>query len=150
MADSIRQQIRSKVITLLGNIKTANGYNFTVRKISRQLKGFDDLSPSVLPALFVLNADEKKEDYDVDDLHSQLQVLIIGYVHSALDPTDELDKLIADIEKAICVNRFLGDDSFRVINTIPSDIKTDKGTLLPFGVVEFTFIIKYVQAYGTP
>lgn len=151
MADSIRRQIRAEFITLLQGITVANGFNFTVGLVSRQLKGYMDVPSTKFPALFVINTNMKGKDGDVDDLIKESQVQVLGYVTDPVDPTDELDKLAADVEKAICADprRELGGIT-GIVNVLPSDLKTDEGTLLPFGVMEFTFIVTYHQLYGTP
>lgn len=151
MADSIRQQIRAEIITLLKGITIANGFNFDVGEVSRKLKGYMSVKPTDFPALYVINTNERKTDGDVDDLINNMVVQVIGYVKDHKDTTDEIDKLAADVEKAICADpkRELGGIK-GIVNVVPSEIKTDEGTLTPYGVMQFNFEVTYHQLYGTP
>lgn len=144
---SIRSDIIADIKTTLETITVTNGYNNTVKLVSERLKIPDELHADEFPALFIVDSNEVKKDNDVDELKNELSIIITGYVKDSNNPTPVLRTLLDDVEKALSVDRFRGG---LAINTLPADIKTDNGTLLPYAVFDFTFNIIYFQKYGTP
>jgi len=141
---SKRIDIKNKIITLLEGISG-------IGEVSRQLKNPDQIKPDKFPTAFVTNGQETKIDGDVNDLVNTLSVVIVAFVKNQEDPTNALDVFLEDIEKAICADskRELGGIA-QIINVVPRTIKTDEGSLTPFGMAEFTFDISYHQLYGIP
>jgi len=146
---SIREQIRVNIITVLGTISTGSGYNFTIGSVGKQLKDFDNIKSDDLPAVFVINADEKKDDADVNELSNTLTVAVYLVVKNKTDAPGDLDNLLEDVEKAVCLDRYRGLPNL-VVNTRPAKIETDKGSVPPFGFAEIDFEVEYFQPYGAP
>jgi len=153
MSTENRDLIIAEVIRKLERVTVANGFKSDIKEVSDRLKTPEEVKS--FPACFVIDADESKVDADVDELDSVLEVIVSGYVQDHENPESKLRKLINDIEVALTNNdsgnpdHGLGGVS-TVENVLPSDIKTDKGTMKPYGIVDFTFLIKYKHLYGTP
>ena len=148
MSDSKRVQIFANAVAALETITTDNGYNFTVKHIDdKVIQAPDELPADKFPALFPLAGDESKLDADVGHLQSVLNMVVTGYVKSHSDPGGDLDKLLQDVERALCVDRYRNG---LAINTLPATIMTDKGLAVPYGIFDFTFRIPYRHEYGTP
>ena len=149
MTISKRDSIIQNIKTALGGITTTAGYNFTVGLVQERLKDPDQAGEN-FPVLFVIDSDESKFDGSVGELRNEMSPIIVGYVKADSDETDiklEVRKLLADVEKALCADRYRGG---LAINTLPSSIKTDHGFNEPYGMFEFIFKIPYLQEYGTP
>lgn len=144
---SKRDDLLNDIKSALENIKVSNGYNFDVSYISTKLEAPDELAPDDFPALFIVDTDENKEDTEVNEMQNQLRFIISGYVKDDDDPDDSRRKLLEDVEKAICADRYRNGIA---VNTMPANIKTDHGTFAPFAVFDFEFVITYFQEYGTP
>lgn len=148
MSISIRNDILASIVTALQGISVIGGYNLDVSTIGTRLEDPESLSSDKFPALFVTDTDEQKQDADVNGVRCKLQIVISGYVKQANDQEDvqeNVRKLLADVEKSICADRFRGN---LAINTMPRTIKTDHGLLLPYGLFDFTFEVEYLQMYG--
>lgn len=150
MTVSKRDTILTGIKTTLAGISVANGYNLTVKSIHDVLKATSDLTQDQFPALIVIDADESKDDGDVDEMKNRLNVIVTGYVFNPEQDYDlqaDLRKLLADVEKCLCADRFRAALAY---NTRPSSIKTDGGLLRPYAIFDFTFQIEYLQLYGVP
>ena len=148
MGTSLRGDIVTAIETALNGISVTGGYNLDVQTVSTRLRDPDGLTADEFPALFVVDGDENKSDADVNELRCRIQIIISGYVKAPDDSYDiqeNLRKLLADVEKAICSDRYLGG---KVVNTKPFNIKTDHGVLMPYGIFDFTFEVEYLQLYG--
>lgn len=100
MADTIIKQILDKIGNRLTNITTANGYNFTVRKIERaKLTPFQGED---LPAVnyWISSVENQKNKYGLDDRTANL--VIEAYSKNRDNPFIDLaEKLAADIVIAL-------------------------------------------------
>jgi len=137
---SIRVSIKDAIVTQL---LTISG----IKIVSERLQMPEDLGAGDFPALMVVMGAETKKDHDVGHLICEMEAIITGYVKDDADPTGALDTLMASVETKMCADRFWAG---KAINTIPSNLITDKGTLEPFAIFDFSFRITYVQPYGTP
>jgi len=89
--------------TVLANITTGNGYNFTLATKERGLKHYQDLVDSEFPAVFIASADEDRKNASTKNFTSVMTVYFIGYVKAdtAFTVQQELDKLIEDLTNAL-------------------------------------------------
>jgi len=153
MSDSNRDLIIAETIRKLERVSIANDFKSDIKEVSDRLKTPEQVKS--FPVCFVIDADESKTDADVNELDSVLEIIISGYVQDHENPEQKLRNLINDIEKTM-TNDDSGNPDHElggvstVENVLPSDIKTDKGTMKPYGIVDFTFKIIYKHLYGTP
>lgn len=134
--------------TLFGSITIAGGYNFDVQTKSRGLKSLMELPDSAFPALFVASADERRQDSSNVNFESIMSVHIYGAVKAAENVVQvELDKLIADLTKAIYTDPNMND------NVIWSSIKsvvTDEGDNQPHAFFEMLVEMQYISVGTVP
>lgn len=117
--------------TTLAAITISGGYNFDVQNIARGIRAMDVLPVSKFPCLWIVKADEERENITHMQVKSTMTVVIVGYVRNStgLDGLQEdLDKLIQDVSRALEQDRLLNGNSFRLrIRTV----HTDDGDLDP-------------------
>lgn len=150
MSISLRDDLVNEIKSTLETITTGNGYNLTVNLVTEDLKDLYEENEDNFPVLYVTDGLEDSEDKDVDAIQNDLNILIIGYVKEPVNDVSTaplLRKLMADVEKCLCADRGRNGIAFQTLITAKS---TDEGTLMPFGVMNMNFIIKYNQAYGDP
>lgn len=148
MSVSLRDDILTSVKTALSGITTTGGYNTTVNLVDTRIKDPEGLNPDQFPALFITDGTEVKTDHDVDGLICTLQIIVSGILKEANHDEDlglVVRKLVADVEKAVCADRYRGQ---LAINTKPREIKTDAEAFRPYGLFDVTFEITYLQKYG--
>ena len=148
-AEIIRENILENLKTSLQAIDTEDDYNFTLRNdaVSRNLKPYDQISSSNLPALFVSDGSEVMVyDNMGSRVPNHFNVIIRGMVEDRSAPSTELNKLIADTKKAILTDLMRGVDS----NSNPSAgntkilrVDTDQGMASPRAIFEMEIEVVY-------
>lgn len=141
--------------TLFPTITEENGYNHTLKTIKRGLKARTTMGESDYPAIFIPGVDEDRTRITHNQFQANLNVVIVGYVKNSSDsPNDDatgaqldLDKLIADITKAIETDP---KQAGNVLNTQITRISTDDGDLLPIAGCVMTVEFMYVSEGVTP
>lgn len=151
MAESIKDQIISKVVAQLATITTTNGYFQTVKLVSGDtLLLPDEIPKDKFPAVFVVDQDETKEWADLSSMKCQLNLLIIGFVDRVSDQTNVNNarrRLENDIEKALFA-KWQWDNL--ATWTRVSDIKSDLGVWKNHGELNITVLIEYFHDRGEP
>lgn len=141
--------------TVLANITTANGYNFTLATKERGLRHFSEMNDSEFPAVFVASADEQRKGVTNKDFQSVMRVFFIGYVKASSGQCqEELDKLIEDLTKALHdgATPGAGDPSHggRVAWTNIESVDTDEGDLQPHAMCKIEATFSYKNAFINP
>lgn len=103
---SIREQIADQIVTVLGNISTANGYQTDVKAVSRRPLLDSDING--FPTLIVLFPLETKERRATNLYRCELRFTIGAWVDDNNDVPQQANAIIADIEKALITNQTLG------------------------------------------
>lgn len=140
------------IVTTIGAITTAGGYNYSVGECLLGLKSITDSPSDIMPNAYISGADEERKNLAQRTYHSNLSVPIIGYVKLA-DNADKtelermLSRFIADITKALMVDVTRGGYA---ITTEISTIYTDQGFYAPFAAFEMTVRVEYKAAVATP
>jgi hypothetical protein len=143
---TIRHQILDNVVTTLKKILVARGYALNVVSVSREVEHWEDVSR--FPALFVIADDEQPTLTDVTTLiQSDWTVGILGYVKHAKKLSDELEKIIGDVRKAILVDETRG--GLAEWTTI-KEIRVISTWLKPIGIFEMDLGIQYRHQEATP
>jgi len=105
MADSIRTTIMSAVTSALSDIKGPTAYNSTISTVWGEIKAYNQLSPSQMPAVFPIDADEIKTRKTFSggaDTDADLTVIITSMLYNRTGVTATArGDLLRDIEKAM-------------------------------------------------
>ena len=143
---SNREEIVKNIVSTLAAATVAGGYNNTLSgRVGRKLKHWEECGD--FPQLFVVAGAERKEYGNNIMVECALDIVIRAYEHDGEDPGEKLNNLLADVEKALCVDHTRGGYA---VNTTPVSVETDEGWLTPHGVAEFRWEIFYRYQYGAP
>lgn len=136
--------------TVLAQIATGAGYNFTVGSVRRGIYQIDDLPQSALPALCIARTTEDRSNLTGNQFIGRLEVVILGYVKSATGVAgtmDEVEKLVEDVTKALEADRLQGD---HVKWTEVKKVVTSDGDTDDLGVCAVTVEFQYVSEGVAP
>lgn len=152
MANSGREKVLDNIVAALGIIATGSGYNYTIGDYRLGLKHFQEVPEDKFPAAFVAGADEARTNVSNRGFKSILQVSIIAFVKVAdsSDPAQlerDLSKFIEDITKALYLDPTRGGNA---TFTEVRDIKTDKGSWIPYAGCEMVVACDYRGSFATP
>ena len=140
---STRNTILDGFVTVLGNIKTANGFNYTISNIKRKFLYYDNVFD--FPALLVLGAGEEFEDELGDSTASKMTLRITGYIKDVDTPEESLCNLIQDVLKCI------DNDTYNPYKKgmRPLNIETDEGMIhdLASGIAMFILSIEIFYVF---
>jgi len=144
-----REDLFTAIVAELNGITIANGYNTDIKTVDdEELKSPDDLNSEDFPAAYIIDTDERKDNADVGNVQATLEFIIVGYARHAETPQAKRRLFQQDVERAVTADRYHGKDY--VVDTMVTDIKTDKGLLTPFSIFDMTITITYWHPYGTP
>ena len=142
MTDIIyRTNILDNLITVIQGIDQRDGYNFNIGQdsVSKILKSAQAVTSSDLPMLFISDGPETMIYEMGSRVGNHFNVIIRGIVEDENNPSGELNKLIADVSKAILVDPKRGTDSNgnpNAGNTKILRISTDQGLASPRAIFE--------------
>ena len=135
-----------KVLAGLAKISVENEYKTDVKLVSEKLQAPDQIPKKHLPAVFPIDADEKREyahlvgSSDID-LQGQLEVIITCVVYDRENNTrQQRTDLLRDVEKIMLNDSAL---SALVEWIEPVEVVTDRGTIPNFSVWDQTYRIIY-------
>lgn len=94
----------------LANITTVNGFQSTVQKVMRGVRGLDDFSAADLPGLTIFRAEHEinKRQYGGEEGKHFFNIWGFVKVEARSDDYDALDKLVADTEKCLMDETYNG------------------------------------------
>ena len=146
MADTIKTQILSNLITAIEGVTEANGYNRTVRKAAREAK---DLNTPLRDLVFVSTQFETKDKPLLSDkVEVTLHITIACVVEDSSDLAKAVDNIAADVEKAICTDVSRGTLAIDTVVTRTEDhVVSD---LEPMGSSVMEVEITFRHAFGNP
>lgn len=143
---STRENIIANVVTVLGAIATSGGYNNNLSgRVHRALKHWDECSE--FPQVFVVDGRENKKFLTNLEATAELEIIIRAYEYHVSDASERLNKLLEDVEKALCADTARGGYA---VMTEPVSVETDEGWLTPHGIFEFRWKVTYDYTIGTP
>lgn len=96
-----RELILGNVKTTMEGIKTVNGFENSIKTVSRDIKIVEFLNSSELPVVFVLGGPEPQEEDTTDLDKSLMEVRIECWIETKKDLSTALNSLIGDIFKAM-------------------------------------------------
>jgi len=149
MADTIpRNNILDNIVETLQAIDSRDGYNFDIRNesVTRMLKPWSEITMSDLPYLIVSDG---SESYNYTGMGKRVTnfftVIIRGIVEDNSNPSEELNKLIADVKKAILIDLTRGttNGERNASNTMLIRTDTDQGMASPRAVFEMEIQVTY-------
>jgi len=122
MTISKQNTILDSLKTTLENITTSNSFQSQVVKVMRGVRGLDDFSPADLPGLAIFKTANKVDESYQGGSEDRLEIHIWGFVpvEARVNDYDNLDKLVADVEKVLhnstynsySSNTFIGNTNF--------------------------------------
>ena len=142
----IRENILDNVVTTLGNIATASGYNNDIGLATRDALRWASLKPDELPAAIVVTISDEKESTGATG-QTVLSTLIIR-IRGVITGTEETANLFSqDIEKIMAVD---GTRGGYAIYTFPLGDRIYQGA--DDYVLEFDseYEILYQYKFGNP
>jgi len=146
MANSVRHQIMDAVTAALEGITVANGYQTEVKYVSEGMEDYEQISKSKLPAVFPIDADEKRTWATIagdsaDDLEGELMLVVSCYVYDRQNVTrQQRTDLMRDVEKALMNNTAI--DAL-ILYMEPDKIVTDRGTIPNFSIWDQSYKLTY-------
>ena len=146
VADTIKTQILSNLITAIEGVTEANGYNRTVRKVAREAK---DLNTPQRDLVFVSTQFETKGEPLLDNkVGVTLHLTVVCIVEDSSDLAKAVDNISADVEKAICTDVSRGTLAIDTVVTRTEDhVVSD---LEPMGSSVMEVEITYRHTFGNP
>lgn len=143
---SSRAGIRDALVSVLKEKLTGAGnYSTNIQgNVYPRLKFWDEIND--FPSIYVTTGQESREYLPGDFKWGTITYAIRLYVKSE-DPEEDLEKLIADTERALDEVKILSYDKFnpsmRTTDVRVTSITTDEGVLAPYGVGEVTIEVLY-------
>lgn len=148
---AIRENIIDNIVTTLGTITVANGYNNDIVTVTREPNDWTTLNPGKCPAAMVLWSYDERERGETpmsgQHLLSELHVVMRGVVYAKSGIEEALNAFEEDIEKAMCVDDSRGGYAEY---TIPARTTVFASTDAYYIEFEFEFVIVYQYIYGSP
>lgn len=153
---SIRYDILQAIITALGTITKANGYNTDIAYVSSDLDidHPDQLDKNKFPACFPYDEDETKDALAIfgdvgDNMQSTLVITITCMVYSRVSSQNALKRtnFMQDIEKVMVTDT--GISNLLIELPSPKKVMTDKGFFKNYSTWEQTFECTYIYRHDT-
>jgi hypothetical protein len=142
-----REAVLDNVVSVLEDITVENGYNYTMRKVTRESFNWQNLQDRDYPAAIVQMVSEDKDGTGLQGQHIIASMNIT--VRSALPDGDNIEEdinlLTDDVEKAMCADTYRGGTA---ILTVPVRIQMFQWQDKVF--FDFIFRIDYQYLYGSP
>ena len=148
-----RDLILDNLVAAFAAMTTGGGYNFTIGEARRGRRDIGEVPSSSFPAVYVIGADEERENSTNSGYKSTMTISIIGYVkHTDAQDTPEIErqvsKLVQDMYKAANVDPTRG--GYAVYTNAGIKVETDHGIYAPMGVVLMTITVEYRATFATP
>lgn len=128
-----REEILNKLVELLGNIKTANGYNTDVKIVLRRNILPDELDAFELPSISVVDGVERRT-YEGRRGIGTFNIFLRCWVRDEENTSTPMNALLSDIEKLVYENSTL--DGLLPSRVKIIEVSTDEGWLFPYGYLE--------------
>jgi len=144
-----REDILENILSVLRGIDTRNDYYTNIRNssVTRVLKPYGEVTSSDLPMLIISDGDES---YNYEEMGKRVTnfftVIIRGIIEDQQNPSQELNKLISDVKKALTISLIRGTDANgerNASNTKLVRTDTDQGLASPRAVFEMEVMIEY-------
>lgn len=148
MAEPLREKIMAGLLLRLKDIKTVNGYLYTLQTCERRQADLPDFP--ITPAVFLYEGGEDKKN-DGTRVLCELEVVVVFCVESLQDQGTVANRMLSDVSKAVGSDFIVSDaDSLnRSVNI--SEVGTDVvigETTNQLVYVSTTFTIFYYHQHG--
>ena len=146
MTISKQNTILNSLKTTLENITTANSFQSTVVKVLRGIRVLDDFSSADLPGLAIFKTTNEVDESYQQGSEDRLAIHIWGYVtvEARLNDYDNLDKLVADVEKVLHSSY----NSYKDYTFIGNTNFWEGGVQDSFGFFDMSIEISYFHDLG--
>ena len=143
------ENILENLKTTFETITVANGYNVTVKQVSRDLVAPSQLSDSNFPSIFITPVRETPDHMSYQNTRNVLMVLLTIDVSATSNDiaATTLEKLFQDIRKALYVNINRGG---LAESSLAGETRVNKGTYAPLASGEMDIEIAYRHPRGEP
>jgi hypothetical protein len=145
----VSELILDNIYSTLTGITTAAGYNQTVVRVDRY-RPMTEPAPSIFPTLTFWIEDETRDDsYMVGQTERAMTLTVRAYTQDGDDPSLALERLLADVERALSVDITRGGYAY---DTAAEGVVEREIVNLdrPFGVGYIEFGIRYRHVRGNP
>jgi hypothetical protein len=138
---SARSSIVDKLVNLLKEIDGTGDYNTNVYgNVTKRLLFWDEVTD--FPHISVVAGSESREYKPASFKWGRLSVSLKVYVHKE-DPVAALEDLLVDIERLIDSHNTIDFGAGTTQDIRLTNIETDEGLLVPYGVGEINLQILY-------
>jgi hypothetical protein len=146
MRNTARTSIAKALAEKLNSIDGSTGYNTNINgNAYPKLKFWDEVNN--FPSIYMSIGGETREYMPGNFKWGFLSISLKVYVKNQDDAAQELEDLLADIEKVLDANRTLEYDetnpNARTVEILINSIVTDEGLLEPYGVGEINISVQY-------
>ena len=128
-----REEILNKLVELLSNIKTSNGYHTDVKTVLRRNILPDELDVFELPSISVVDGVERRI-YEGRRGIGTFNIFLRCWVRDEDNTSTPMNALLSDIEKLVYENSTL--DGLLPSRVKIIEVSTDEGWLFPYGYLE--------------
>lgn len=142
MPESVREQIKQNIMSAVGGITVANGYDIEVKTVDQDLKHWEEMPVTMMPYLCVVSGDEEYPYVTERTIRTKMFPVIWGEIRYTKDLDMYMNRLIHAVRKAILADKKRG--GLATITYIRR-ILTDEGVFAPFCVLRFELEIEYHQ-----
>jgi hypothetical protein len=112
MGTPISHSIFDNVISTLQGITTTAGYNQTVARVERY-RPLDEPNPATFPTLHAWIESKQRDETEICYTDHAHTLVVRGFTRDGNDPALAIDKLMADVEKALKVDPTRGGYAIR-------------------------------------
>jgi hypothetical protein len=109
-----------------------------------KLKFWDEVND--FPSVYLTAGTELREYLPSNFIWGYLNISVKAYVRSEDEAQEQLELLLADLEKCVDANRVLvydTDNNLETTEILVQSITTDEGLLTPYGVGEINLQVRY-------
>lgn len=141
MADTKAEKILANIETTLETITVVNGYNNTVKIVTRNTKAV--LNMPMFPAIIIGKGSGTVDAMAKSSAHRKMFITIEAWTRKEKDASQEVEKFLGDIQKAMMVDPRRGGNAINTIEVSDTPILIDSET------AEIGFQVQYQIDYRT-
>lgn len=147
-----REAVIAHLVTALGTMSIAGGYNFDWGLISRELVDWDDIPDDRFPACCLAYDEETSEPHSFGTYRNDLPITLCGYIdqpeNAARDARSKaVEKGVQDLKKAAVADRTRGAIA---ITTTWGKTRIQNGLVSPYNYFEVDVVIVYDNLIASP
>jgi len=130
-----RENILNYLVSKLQEITEDNGYDITVKTVTRKQYLPDTIDVIDCPLISVTDGDERREYYGARVVH-YFNVILKCWLYDEENVSTPMNKLLQAITDLLAEDLYLGGNCDRRVYI--TDVEVDEGWLFPLGYMEVT------------